>query len=155
MRYLMNKLGPILGLLAFFGLIVALATSSPSCSSLTPEQRQQIQALSVPAASILSRAAVSQGWVQPGDVITIQRGVAVVVSEDKKETKLFKLAELGLETALDRGLLNAGDTVTVETPSQVTITSPPEGTLTPASTQPLPAIKPGELLPPPLPPVGG
>lgn len=146
-NHLMNKLGPTLGLLAFFAVCIALITAPSSCS-LTPEQRQQIQAISVPAAGILSKAAVSQGWVQPGDAITIQRGVAVVVSEDKKETKLFKLAELGLETALQRGLLNVNDTVTVETPTQITITSPPQPTA-PATAPPAPDGPVNPLLPAP------
>lgn len=146
---LIQKLGASLGILAFLGICAAFVVAPSSCS-LNPEQRQQLQAISVPAAGILSKAAVSQGWVEPGDEITIQRGVAVVVSDDKTEVKVMKLAELGLDTAISKGVLTTGDTVKVDTPTQVTITPPDHG-LAPAATQSLPTIAPGELLPPPLP----
>lgn len=121
----MKKFGASIGLLAFFGICTAFVLTPSSCS-LTPEQQQRLQSISVPAAGIISKAAVAQGWVQPGDEITIQRGIAVVTSADDGETKLFKLAEIGLDHALSKGLVSDDDTVKVDTPTQVTITSPPQ-----------------------------
>jgi len=151
---LVKKYGTLIGLAAFAAMLT-FSMFIPSSCSLTPEQRQQLQAISVPAAGILSKAAVAQGWVAPGDEITIKRGVAVVMNNERTETKIFQLAELGLDHAIDRGLLTPADTVTVDTPTQLTITSPANGVLTPAAAETLPVIAPGELLPKPSPPPGG
>lgn len=148
----MNKFGPSLGI-ALCAIAIVAAAHLPSSCSLTPEQRQQLQAISVPASSILSKAAISQGWIQPGDEVTIQRGVAVVVSDDKTETKLFKLAELGLDHAIDSGLLDVTDKVTLETPTQVTITD--QAVPVTSAKDILPSIAPGELSDKPLPSPGG
>lgn len=136
----MNKLGTSLGLLAFFGICTAFVITPSSCS-LTPEQSQRIQALSVPATGILSAAAISQGWVQPGDVVTIQRGVAIVTSAGDGETKLFQLAELGLDHTMRQGLVNPGDTIKLDTASTVTITTAPE---VPVNEPALQLLPPGE-----------
>lgn len=148
----MNKFGPSLGI-ALCAVAIVAAAHLPSSCSLTPEQRQQLQAISVPASKIISKAAISQGWIEPGDEVTIQRGLAVVVSDDKAETKIFKLAELGLDHAIDSGLLDLSDTVTLVTPTEVTITG---GAVPVTSAKDiLPAITPGELSDKPLPSPGG
>ncbi len=146
---LVKKYGPFLGLAVMAALVIGMA-HLPSCQ-LSPEQQHTLRTLSVPASKILSKAAVSQGWVEPGDEITIQRGIAVVVSDADKETKLYQLAEIGLDRALHSGFMTVDDKVTVNTPTEVTITDgstlPPDAQLT------LPSIPPvelkNELLPPP------
>jgi len=124
-HYLMKKFGPILGLVALAGVIAGFTFAPASCS-LNPQQQQRLQAIAVPASSIFSAVAVRQGWIEPGDKVTVQRSVAIVTSPDSAEVKLFALAELGLDEALKKGLLDTGDVVTVDTPTQVSITSPPQ-----------------------------
>ena len=138
---LMKKFGALFALLALACLTIGLMLTPSSCS-LTPEQSQRLQALSVPATGILSAAAISQGWVQPGDVVTIQRGVAIVTSPGDGEAKLFQLAELGLDHTMRQGLVNPGDTIKLDTPATVTITAAPE---VPALNEPaLQLLPPGE-----------
>jgi hypothetical protein len=128
--YLMKKFGPILGLIALAGIVLGF-TFAPSSCTMTPEQQKRLQAISVPAASILSTVAVSKGWIEPGDKITIQRGVAVVTSTDSTEAKLFALAELGITEALKNGLVEEGDVITLENTKTVSILAPStEGPLT-------------------------
>jgi hypothetical protein len=122
---LMKKFGPYIGISAFV-VICAAAALTPSSCSLTPDQQAKLRSISVPVAGIISKVALDQGWVQSGDEITFQRGIAVVTSTDDRETKLFKLPEIGLDHALNRGLVSDGDTIKVDTPTQITITSPPE-----------------------------
>lgn len=140
----MKKFGPTLGIVVCAIAIVA-SLHLPSCS-LTAEQQAQLRSISVPAAGILSKAAISQGWLEPGDEVTIQRGVAVVASEQSREVKLYQLAELGLDEALKKGLLTTSDAVTVDTPTQVTITTPGTGAEGAGAKETLPDI---------LPPAGG
>lgn len=155
---LMKKFGPALGITLFAIAIVSAASLPASCSVLAP-YREGLQALSVPASKVLSKAAVSQGWVKPGDEITVQRGLAVVVSDDAPAAKVFRLTEIYLEDALKSGVVNHQDTVTLITADQVEITKPAEAPsspgLPPANTPALPAITPGELSAQPLPLTGG
>jgi hypothetical protein len=124
-KILMKKLGPYVGVSAFVAICAGFVLAPSSCS-LTPDQQAKLHSISVPVAGIISKVAIDQGWVESGDEISIQRGIAVVTSGDDHETKLFKLAEIGLDHALNRGLVSDGDTIKVNTPTQITITSPPE-----------------------------
>jgi hypothetical protein len=126
----MKKFGPLLGLIALAGIVLGF-TFAPSSCTMTPQQQQRLQAISVPAAGILSSVAVSKGWIEPGDKIIIQRGVAVVTSADSSEAKLFALAELGIAEALKNGLVDEGDVITLENTKTVSILAPStEGPLT-------------------------
>lgn len=122
----MKKFGPFLGILVLVGIVAGLTFTPSSCSSLTPEQQQRLQSIAVPAAGILSHVAVQKGWIEPGDKITIQRGVAVVTSAQDPEAKLFALAELGITEALNKGLVSEGDVIMLKNEDVITITSPPE-----------------------------
>lgn len=154
---LMNKFGTTLGIVVC-AIAIGVTTQLPSCS-LTTEQRQKLQAISVPAAGIISKAAISQGWLQPGDEITMQRGVAVVFSPDDAETKIFKLAEIGIDRALEAGAVKPGDTITVDTPDQVTISTPVTGvgvlTAPTVGVEAEHGAEAKETLPDILPPAGG
>ena len=119
----MKKFGPLLGLIALAGIVLGF-TFAPSSCTMTPQQQQRLQAISVPAAGILSSVAVSKGWIEPGDKIIIQRGVAVVTSADSCEAKLFALAELGIAEALKNGLVDEGDVITLENTKTVSILAP-------------------------------
>lgn len=119
----MNKFGTSLGILAMIG-IVAGFTFAPSSCALKPDQQARLQAIAVPAAGILSEVAVRKGYIEPGDKITMQRGIAIVTSADDAETKLFNLAELGIQDALNKGLVSEGDTITVKSADVVTILPP-------------------------------
>lgn len=130
-HYLMKKFGPILGLIALAGIVLGFTFAPSSCSSLTPEQQQRLQAIAVPAASIGLTYAQSQGLIQPGDKITLTQGVAIVVSDKTSEAKLFELTELGLQHAVRTGLLQDGNVVTVQSTDQVSIASPPQAPLNP------------------------
>ena len=141
----MKKFGPLLGILALAAILIGFTMTPSSCSSLTTEQQQRLQAISVPLASLGLAYAQSEGWIEPGDRITLTRGVAVVVSPSDTETKLFKLAEIGLDAALKRGLVNGGDVITVTSPSEVSIQSP--SPFAPTITAKEPALN---LLPAPL-----
>lgn len=121
----MKKFGPFLGILALMGIIAGFTFAPASCS-LNPQQQQRLQAIAVPASSIFSTVAVSQGWIEPGDKVTVQRSVAIVTSPDSAEVKLFALTELGLNEALRKGLFNEGDTITVKTDDVVTLQKAPE-----------------------------
>ena len=126
----MNKFGTSLGILALIGIVAGFTFAPSSCSSLTPDQQARLQAIAVPAAGIVSQVALHKGWIEPGDEITIQRGVAVVTSAGEPEAKLFALAELGIAEALKKGLVQEGDTITVKNADVVTILTPPtEGPL--------------------------
>lgn len=141
----MNKFGTTLGLIALAGIVAGFTLAPSSCSSLTPEQQQRLQSIAVPAAGILSEIAVRKGYIEPGDKITIQRGVAVVTSADDPQAKIFSLVELGITDALNKGLVNEGDVITLKNKDVITIASP----------EPLPATPPGELGNQLLPPPGG
>jgi hypothetical protein len=151
----MNKFGTSLGILALIGIVAGFTFAPSSCSSLTPDQQARLQAIAVPAAGILSEVAVRKGYIEPGDKITLQRGIAIVTSADDAETKLFNLAELGIQDALANGLVSEGDTITVKSEDVVTILTPPtEGPL-PIPFGDLigdPEIKPDGPLSPLLPP---
>jgi hypothetical protein len=134
---LMKKFGPLLGIALLAATVLAFTMMPSSCSSLTTEQQQRLQAISVPLASLGLGYAQSEGWIEPGDRITLTRGVAVVTSPADAETKLFKLAELGLESALNRGLVNGGDVITVTSPSQASIQSPSPFAPTTSAKQPV------------------
>jgi hypothetical protein len=121
---LMKRFGPLIGIALCFAAVLSFAFLPASCQ-LTPEQAQRLQSISVPAASLGLTLAQSQGWIEPGDKITITRGVAVVTSRGDTQTKLFQLAELGMETALRRGLVNEGDVISLVTPSHASISAPP------------------------------
>lgn len=136
-----RQFGALAAILICAAVILGSAYLPASCT-LTPEQQQRIHAISVPATAILSKAAVSQGWIRPGDEIIIQRGVAVVTSPGDAETKIFQLAEIGLDHAIRQGILGTDDQVKVDSASEVTITTappPPEATLTLPPIQPVPA----------------
>ena len=82
---------------------------------------------------------------------------AVVTSAESREVKLFQLAEIGLDAALKNELIHESDTVTVHTPTEVVITpasGPPDASL--PLIEPLPASAPAKESPAkPLPPAGG
>ncbi|GEP46416.1 hypothetical protein [Brevifollis gellanilyticus] len=122
-QHLLQLTGRSIGLIAIFILIIGYALLPASCT-LTPEQQQRLQAISVPVTSLLSTAAVQRGWIQPGDKILIQRGVAVVTSAEDSETKLYRLAEIGLEQAQRQGTVTEGDVIELKNASQATITHP-------------------------------
>lgn len=121
---LTRKFGTFAGLAAL-ALILVAAAYLPSSCQLKPEQQARLNAIAVPASSILSKVAIKEGWIEPGDEVVIQRGVAVVTSAESRDVKLFQLAELGLDAALKDGLLNEGDTVKLTTPTEATILTPP------------------------------
>jgi hypothetical protein len=123
-HYLMQKYGALLGLLALASFVLAFTLAPTSCSSLTPEQQQRLQTITVPATALGLAYAQSQGYISPGDRITLTQGVAIVVSDKTPEAKLFDLAELGLKDAMANGLLCPGDVVTVGTDT-ADITSDP------------------------------
>ena len=119
----MKKFGPILGLIALAG-IVAGFTFAPASCTLTPQQRERLQTIAVPAAQLGLTYAQSQGLIEPGDKITLTQGVAIVVSDKTSEAKLFDLADLGLQHAMKSGLLQDGSVVTIGTADQVSIQAP-------------------------------
>ncbi|WP_146854426.1 hypothetical protein [Brevifollis gellanilyticus] len=74
---LMEKFGPILGAAAFIAICAGYVMLPASCS-LNPEQQKRLQTIAVPVAGILSQAAVQRGWIESGDKILVQKGVAIV-----------------------------------------------------------------------------
>lgn len=135
---LMKKFGPLLGILACAALIIGYALLPASCQ-LSPEQQKRLQSITVPVTSLGLAYAQSQGYVTPGDRITITQGVAIVTSDKTPEAKLFELTELGLKTALERGLIQNGNVITLDSPEKATIappeTLPPNPLLPPAQPQ--------------------
>lgn len=120
---LLQLTGKSISLIAIGVLILGYAMIPASCT-LTQEQQQRLQAISVPVTSILSTAAVQRGWIQPGDKISIQRGVAIVTSAEDSETKLYRLAEIGLEHALRQGTVTEGDVIHLNSTREATLTHP-------------------------------
>lgn len=129
--YLMKRFGPYLGLLALVGIVTGYTLLPASCGSLTPEQQKRLQAITVPAASIGLTIAQQKGWIEPGDKVTLQRGVAIVTSPGDSETKIFELAELGLAHAMENGVLSDGDVLKIESAKEVSILSQESGPLNP------------------------
>ena len=120
----MKKFGPILGIIALAGIVLGFTFAPTSCS-LTPEQQKRLQSIAVPAASLGLAYAQSQGYITPGDRITITQGVAVVVSDKTPEAKLFDLAELGLKEAMAKGLIENGNVITLTNDETASIAAPP------------------------------
>ncbi len=58
--------------------------------------------------------AVASGKVKEGDVIAIQKGLAVVTSPGSTTSKVFSLAALGLTRAIADGYVKAGDSIVVQ-----------------------------------------
>jgi hypothetical protein len=131
--YLMKKFGPYLGLVALVGIIIGYTLLPTSCGSLTAEQQKRLQAITVPAASIGLTIAQQKGWIEPGDKVTLQRGIAIVTSPGDSETKIFELAELGLAHAMKDGVLSDGDVLKIENAKEVSILSQegPSGPMNP------------------------
>lgn len=119
----MKKFGPFLGALVLLGIIAALTITPASCQ-LSPEQQRRLQAITVPATAIGLGYAQREGLIEQGDRITLTKGVAILVSDQDVEAKLFKLGELGLQQAMDRGLIQDGNVVEVTGPDTVTISVP-------------------------------
>lgn len=120
----MKKFSAPIAMLICMALILGFAFAPSSCT-LTPQQQARLQAISVPVTALGLNYAKSRGLVSDGDVITLQRGVAVVVSADATETKLFKLAEIGLTDAVQRGLFVEGQTAELHGPD-VHLSHPPD-----------------------------
>lgn len=133
----MKKFGTILGMLMLAALVVGYALLPASCQ-LSPEQARRLQSITVPATSLGLAVAQSQGYVTPGDRITITQGVAIVTSDKTTEAKLYELAELGLKSALERGLIKDGNVITLDTPEKATI-APPNVSAPPLPVEPPPS----------------
>lgn len=122
---LMKRFGPFIGLLLFAVIILGAAHLPSSCSSMTPAQQARLQAVAVPAASLGLHIAQSRGYIEPGDRVLIQRGVAVLTSGDDTEAKLFRLAELGIEHAMKQGVVKDGDLIELQDADVALISSEP------------------------------
>jgi hypothetical protein len=120
---LVKKFGTFLGLCAFIGIIIGYTFVPASCQ-ISPEQMKRLQAITVPATQLGLAVAQSQGYITPGDRITITQGVAIVTSDKTPEAKLFELTELGLKEALNKGLITNGSVITLDTPEKATIAPP-------------------------------
>lgn len=103
---------------------------APVGCQLTPQQQQRLQAISVPVTALGLQWAKAEGVIEDGDRITIQRGVAVLVSPGDAETKIYQLAEIGLTDAVNRGLFHEGQTAEIDG-SKVLITEEPVPLLNP------------------------
>lgn len=82
-------------------------------------------------------AAAVKGDINPGDVVTIQKGVAIIKSSTTGEEKLMALADLGVEEAITRGDLSPGDTLLIREATAILKepTPPPVGVLDLTSTK--------------------
>lgn len=128
-NYLMKKLSAPIAMLVGMAIILGF-TFAPTGCQMTPQQQQRLQAITVPVTALGLQWAKAEGLIEDGDRITIQRGVAVLVSPGDAETKVFRLAEIGLTDAVNRGLFNEGQTVEIDG-SKALITEEPVPVLNP------------------------
>ncbi len=122
---LMKKFGPLLGILILAVFVVGYALLPVSCQ-LSPEAQKRLQTITVPVTSLGLAYAQSQGYITPGDRITITQGVAIVTSDKTPEAKLFELTELGLKSAQESGLIKDGNVITLDSSEKATIAPPSE-----------------------------
>ena len=95
-----TKLQLLLGMLCLLSLSSCAFLASPAGVALT---------------QLGLNLAVERGKVSQGDVVTIQRGLAIVTNpEDSTVMKVFDLTELGLGDAVRKGKLKTGDSVLIQ-----------------------------------------
>lgn len=114
----MKKFGPYAALAAIV-LLIGVVCLPPSCT-LTPEQRAQV----VPLVDLGLLVAESQGWVQAGDSVKISHGFAIVTSEASKQDKIYSLARIGLQEALEQGKVQNGQTLVIGEETAQIVNSP-------------------------------
>lgn len=109
--------------MAVIGVLLCLTLVGPPSCALTPEQR----AVVVPLANIGLAVAESQGVIRPGDSVTLGKTVAIITSDERREDKLMQLTELGLQEAVDRGVLKEGTVLNVQPAGMVQVVPPDPG----------------------------
>ena len=76
--------------------------------------------------------AVGDGYLSPGDMVTIGNGVAVVTSGASTISKVSQLADLGLNRAVAKGIVKPGDAILIkDTTAIVTQAITPVAALSP------------------------
>lgn len=93
--------------------VIAAASSLTLCSCLSPRAKEFLVA-AAPIVVPLAKAAETSGHLPPGSSVIIDRGVAVITSSETKEQKVMALKTLGVETAVNEGLLKEGDKLIVD-----------------------------------------
>lgn len=68
--------------------------------------------------------AVASGKIKEGDMIKIQKGLAIVTSPGSTTSKVFSLAGLGLTKAIEDGHIKPGDSIVVQGDSIIIKTAP-------------------------------
>ena len=98
-------------------LLFALGSSLfalPSCSNLTPSQRQQITRTTLSLSQLGLSLAASRGVIKEGDKLLINDGLALLMQPDSTtRDKLMRLGALGLTAAVQRGLVKDGDVILI------------------------------------------
>ena len=114
-HHLMNKFGPILGILLLCVIVAGSAFLPSSC--LSPQAQARFERV-LPVVVPLTQAAITwadrTGNLPPGSSVTINQGLAVISSNGAASEKIVQLKTLGIESEVKRGVLKEGDIALVD-----------------------------------------